>query len=105
MPFLTHFVNKLLVAKGARNKKIFKLWLACYTQKELAEVAEVLEEGVRKIISQQMETLPKVGKVAADHLVDFTPPVYNVFSADLCLLKFSLAIWPAKAHVMENFQT
>ena len=36
---------------------------------------------------KEMAELPKVSKVSADHLVDFNPPVYNVFSAALYLLK------------------
>jgi len=65
-------------SKDARNKRIFELWLACYTDAEIAAQTDLSEEGVRKI-TQQMADLPEVGKTAAAHLTDFQVPLYNVW--------------------------
>lgn len=51
----------LLSFRGKRHKK-----------------ADLSEEAVRKIISQQTADLPKVGKPYAEHLVDFDILIYNV---------------------------
>ena len=66
------------VTKEARNKKIFELWLACYTQEEIAVVVNISQREVGRTLDD-IAGLPKLAKVAADHLVDFTPPIYNVW--------------------------
>lgn len=65
-------------AKEARNKKIFDLWLSCYTQEEIAGMVGCDQKTVTNIIGESAE-LPKLLKPAADHLTDFNPPVYNVW--------------------------
>ncbi len=56
-------------------------------------VVEIAKSEVNKICSQ-MEELPESDKVSADHLVDFTPPGYNVFPNNRYLLKFPLSLYP-----------
>jgi len=79
VPFLTHSVNQGLVAKEAQNKKIFELWLTCYTQEEIAEKVELSVGDKSLRISGKWAELPNNAKPYADHLVDFTPPVYNAW--------------------------
>ena len=55
----------------------FLLWLACYTQEEIAEVVNISKMEVSRV-SNEMADLPESCKAAAGHLIDFTPPVYNV---------------------------
>ena len=54
------------------------MWMACYTQQEIAEACEVTKETV-STICQKMAKLPKSDKPAADHLSDFDPPIYNAW--------------------------
>lgn len=79
LPFPTHSVKHGPITKEARNKKIFELWLACYTQEEIAGMMAVDQKTVTNVISGETADLPKFLKPQADHLVDFTPPVYNVW--------------------------
>lgn len=68
-------------AKEARDRRIFDLWLACWTNKEIAEEVGLTEEAVR-LITQESAELPKLGKpdrAAADHAVDFDAPIYNIW--------------------------
>jgi len=69
--------------KEARDKRIFNLWLACYTEDEIAE-----REGLadRSTVSYILEGLLKNGKSAefqqsplALHQVDFEIPLYNIW--------------------------
>jgi len=66
------------VGEEARNRRIFALWMACYTQEEIAE-----REGISKMevsrVCNEMANLPKSYKAAAEHATDFTVPVYNVW--------------------------
>ena len=57
-------------AKEARNKRIFEMWLACWTLEEIAKFEDMAKE---------IATLPKLNKLqqaAADHATDFEPPIY-----------------------------
>jgi len=56
-------------SKEARNKRIFDLWLACYTQKEIAEREGITKETVSEVC-QKMADLPKSAKPFAEHLTD-----------------------------------
>ena len=51
-------------------------WLACYTQEEIAEVVNISKMEVSRVCNEMAE-LPESYKVSADHMVDFTPPVYT----------------------------
>lgn len=65
-------------SKEARNKRIFDLWLACYTQGEIAEMVGVTKETVSEVC-QKMANLPESDKLTASHLTDFDPPLYNIW--------------------------
>lgn len=68
-------------AKAERDARIFEMWLACWTQREIAEEVGLTEEAVRQI-TQESADLPKLGKPdqsTATHATDFTPPIYNVW--------------------------
>jgi len=65
-------------SKEARNRKIFNLWMACYTQDEIAERCDCHKDTVSEIC-RKMADLPKSDKPAADHLTDFDVPIYNIW--------------------------
>ncbi len=65
-------------SKEARDKRIFELWMACYTQEEIAERERIDDRTVRDVLGEMAE-VPKSLKPAADHLADFEPPIYNVW--------------------------
>lgn len=66
-------------SKAARDKRIFKMWMACYTQEEIAEREGVTKETVSEIVSQKSADLPESDKAAASHATDFEPPIYNIW--------------------------
>jgi hypothetical protein len=68
-------------AKDARNKRIFAAWLACDTVEEIAERESVAKGTVSEFCSKipDLEKLNKSDKAAAEHAVDFEPPIYNVW--------------------------
>nr|WP_275895714.1 DNA methyltransferase [Acidibrevibacterium fodinaquatile] len=57
---------------------MFDMWLACYTQEEIAE-AEGAAVGTVNSVCSEMADLPESDKPAASHLTDFDPPLYNVW--------------------------
>lgn len=65
-------------SREARNKRIFNLWMACYTQEEIAERCECERTTVESILTKMAE-LPKSSKPIAEHLTDFDIPIYNVW--------------------------
>jgi len=64
-------------SKEARDKRIFELWLACYTQDEIAEAVGVSQGEVAKSIPNG--DIAKQNKPSASHLADFEVPLYNVW--------------------------
>jgi len=65
-------------SKEARNKRIFDMWLACYTQQEIADAVGCPQRTVADALADSAD-LPKSLKPAADHATGFTPPIYNVW--------------------------
>ncbi len=68
-------------SKEARNKRIFEMWMACYTQEEIGE-KENLDKAQINRICCEMAGLPKLNKsdkAAAEHAIDFQIPLYNVW--------------------------
>lgn len=65
-------------SKEARDKRIFELWLACWTQEEIAEAVGVPRTTVEEVLTKSAE-LPESSKPAAFHHIDFDPPLYNVW--------------------------
>ena len=64
--------------KAARDKKIFNMWMACYTQEEIAEVVGLEQRSVGQIL-EKIADLPESLKSTANHLTDFEPPIYNIW--------------------------
>ena len=64
-----------------RRNPIFNLWLQCYTQEEIAAECECDQKTVTNIVSGITADLPNFlkSKPAANHLVDFQTPIYNVW--------------------------
>jgi hypothetical protein len=68
-------------AKDARNKRIFAMWLACYTQEEIAQ-----QENIdRTVISDLTKDFVEIGNLAenhkadSSHATDFDRPLYNIW--------------------------
>lgn len=67
-------------SKEARNRRIFDLWLACYTQQEIADLLGVTRDEVRGLGEiGDIAKFPKPDQSAADHATDFTVPIYNIW--------------------------
>lgn len=66
-------------AKEARDKRILAMWLACYTQAEIAAAEGVDQTTVGDVVSGKTADLPQSLKAAAEHATDFEPPIYNVW--------------------------
>jgi len=68
-------------AKEERNRRIFDLWLACYTQEEIAERENVTQQAVAKITTgfTNFGSIAESSKPAALHQTDFDVPIYNVW--------------------------
>jgi transcriptional regulator with XRE-family HTH domain len=77
-------------AKDARDERIRDLWLACWTQQEIAEAVGVHKDTVSEVC-RNLATLPESDKPAANHLVDFKAPIFNVWK------------WPDKTEALEHF--
>ena len=68
-------------SKEARDKRIFDLWMACYTQEKISVQVGCSKSEVNNICSQ-MADLPKMNKpdqALAEHAVDFEVPLYNIW--------------------------
>ena len=68
-------------SKEARDRRIFEMWMACYTQEEIAERENVPRETVRDLIGSfgEIGNLAESAKAAASHATDFEPPLYNIW--------------------------
>lgn len=71
-------------AKEARDRRIFDLWLACWTQEEIAAAVGAPQKSVDDVIKGFSENgrpanLAKSDLAAAEHATDFTPPIYNIW--------------------------
>lgn len=71
-------------AKESRNKRIFDLWLACWTQQEIADELGCPRKTVDDVIATFGENgrtaiLAKSELAAAEHATDFDIPIYNVW--------------------------
>ena len=64
-----------------RNRRIFELWLAGWTEREIGDEVGLTHTAVQQLW-QEMADLPKLAKPdqsAATHAADFAPPIYNVW--------------------------
>ncbi len=65
-------------SKAKRDRRIVELWMACHSTDEIAKEVDVGKADVSKVCSE-LEELPISNKPAAEHAVDFDPPLYNVW--------------------------
>ena len=56
------------------------MWLACYTQQEIADVVGLTQPQVKEKTDGFIDigNLAKSDKSAAEHATSFTPPIYNI---------------------------
>ena len=70
-------------AKEASDKKTFELWLGCHTQAEIAEAVGVKQPEVNKTIPNggfpEWNKITQSQRHAANHEIDFEPPLFNVW--------------------------
>ena len=59
-------------AKEARDKRIFDLWLGCYTFEEIAKDVGCSDSEARNVVSAEKAELQKMRKPASEH----EPPLY-----------------------------
>ena len=65
----------------ARNRRIFDLWLACWTLEEIAAATDASKSDVDRVVSSfsqngESSILGKTELASADHATDFTPPKF-----------------------------
>lgn len=72
-------------AKDARNRKIFDLWLAGWTQQEIADEVGVTKDTVCQITAEfpKSDKLTKPQQSAAEHATDFDVPIYNIWKQQI----------------------
>ena len=68
-------------AKEARDKRIFDLWLACWTQEAIAEECGCDKATVNRRIDDLLQNgeLSSLQQTHTAHLTDFEPPLYNIW--------------------------
>jgi DNA methylase/ParB-like nuclease domain len=67
-------------SKATRNKRIFQLWLACWTQEEIAEQEGISVQPVKDVLSDIFPDLEKNLKPIVLHQEEgFEVPLYNVW--------------------------
>jgi len=72
-------------AKEARNRRIFNLWLACWTQDLIAEEVGCTRDKGREVKqlklgeSTNLAEFPKTVHAAAEQARHFDPPLYNIW--------------------------
>ena len=71
---------RMMLGGVAGVKRILALWLACYTQEEIAKAVGCGQATVAEVLSEQYQKTEAI-KPAAQHLVDFEVPIYNVWRA------------------------
>jgi hypothetical protein len=70
--------------KDRRDRKIFDMWLACYTQEEIAEAVDITQQAIAKMEDFTTTVFRNQScKMSANHEVDFTP-LYNVSAVTPC---------------------
>lgn len=69
--------------KEEENRRIAELWMACYTQQEIADATSIPQQT----IARKIESITQNGKISEmgntldfDKDSDFTPPLYNIWT-------------------------
>ncbi len=67
--------------KEARNRKIFDLWLAGWTQQEIADAVGIKQDTIKDSLRDfgNIARFPKTKQNAANHETDFELPLYNIW--------------------------
>uniref|UniRef100_A0A6H1Z970 Putative methyltransferase n=1 Tax=viral metagenome TaxID=1070528 RepID=A0A6H1Z970_9ZZZZ len=69
--------------KAKRDAKIREMWLACYTQEEVAEAVGCTQPTVKGIIDDFIKLVSEnqnyKDAISAAHATNFDPPIYNVW--------------------------
>lgn len=71
-------------AKEARDKRIFDMWLACYTIEDIAEETSASKSDVDRVVKSfsqngDIAELGKSDQASATHASAFDPPIYNIW--------------------------
>ena len=69
--------------KAERDEKIMSMWLACYTQEEIADEVNQTQQAIAKTFEtlQLLESFPKVVKNFAEfNDPEFQVPIYNLWN-------------------------
>jgi hypothetical protein len=82
---LQHLPELVQPVKEARDKRIFDLWLACWTQEEIADAVGCDRHDVDNFLRKSAD-LPEYAKPAANHLTDFEPPPLLLAAIDAAKL-------------------
>ena len=63
-------------SKEARDKRIFDLWMQCYTQEQIAEKESTPQQTIADICKgfTEIGNFDKSGKAHAEHATDFETP-------------------------------
>ena len=67
--------------KEERNKKIFDMWLACYTINEIEQEVDLAKSNISEVIKEcsVLENFPKQNILASYQDEAWAPPLYNVW--------------------------
>ena len=67
--------------KDRRNQTIFEMWLACYTQEEIANAVNTTHQNVSALTDNFATSVLKNQncKAAASHATGFKAPIYNIW--------------------------
>ncbi len=68
-----------MLLEDACDQKIFEVWMACHSMEEIAAECGCSVQPVKDVVSDIQSSETKNPKPAANHLTDFTPPLYNIW--------------------------
>jgi transcriptional regulator with XRE-family HTH domain len=64
--------------KEKRDRTIKDMWLACYTQEEIAETVGCTHQAVSEVLQKQFHDT-EIAKPAPNYQDDFEAPIYNIW--------------------------
>jgi hypothetical protein len=69
-------------SKEARNRRIFELWMAGWTEREIAEEVSASAGDIHTVCSEMagLPNLSKPDQSSATHATDYQPPIYNIWT-------------------------
>jgi hypothetical protein len=69
-------------SKAARDQRIFDLWMACYSQEEIAAQCGCDRSDVDNFLRKSADLPNYANLPPANHAIDFNPPLYTVWTAN-----------------------